>query len=412
MNLEEILKRAERFPHVFKLLPIVDGKPTESGTWAAYPHDEVTTFWINTSHVEAQKYYSKQLKFQEECSMAKALTVQEDKQVKSMIANNIQAIKSVLPKHLTPERAARIAYTALVKNPTLARCTQLSLMNSIIEASILGLEVGGPLRQATLIPFKNKHINGYEATLVVEYQGMIVLANNTGNMKNITAHPVFQNDQFQYNYGLNPDLSHIPCPDKDPGKLINAYAIIQYMTGGFDFEVIGEKVASEAKERSAAKFQKDSPWNKQEDVPAMWVKTAIRRLMNRVPKSAEIRKAMHAMDTEERSGQDMNHVIDISLDDFHSINMENAQLPPSNTNQNQRNKQTQNPGLDKKEKLPQENFSKETKQVIAIAKEFQNEYQKACDELKFGVVAPERLTPKDALKVYKRINELLDIVPA
>jgi len=313
LDKELILKKSTAFPHVFKLLPITDGKPNEPGTWGAYPFDSVMIFWINSSHTEATKYYSEYLKNKEQRKMTKALTVQEDKQIKNLIASNMKAIKSVLPKHLTPERAMRIAYTALVKNPTLARCSQISLMNAIIESSILGLELGGPLSQATLIPFKNNKSGQYEATLVIEYKGLIMLANNTGNVKEISAHPVFANDDFRFNYGLNPDLYHLPSQDINPGDLVNAYAIIKYVNGGMDFEVIGEKVAMEAKDRSAAKFKKDSPWNKKEDEPAMWVKTAIRRLMNRVPKSADIR---NQMDIENKTGQEMNHIIDIDLDDF------------------------------------------------------------------------------------------------
>jgi len=439
MNKQMILEKSIKFPHVFRLLPIVAGKPTDPGTWAAYQHDEVTIFWINTSHIEAQKYYNQQLRFKEESSMAKALTVQEDKQVKSLIASNIQAIKSVLPKHATPERIARIAYTALITNPTLARCTQLSLMNCIIQSSILGLEIGGPLGHAVLIPFKNNRIGQYEATLVIQYQGLIALAHNTGNVKSVTAHPVFENDQFRYNYGLNPDLAHVPCREVNPGELIHAYAIIQYTNGGHDFEVIGAKVASEAMGRSAAKFQKDSPWNKKEDIPAMWVKTAIRRLMNRVPKSAEIRKSM---DVETVSGQDMNHIIDIKMDDFPPINMGATQISPTTSAQKTGDKQSpeqsqeqntqqqgtkqqnsdpepnsggnqtqQSPEQGKADEIP-ENLSKEVMQVVTICETFPDEYKEACGKLGFGEVKPHVLKTEDAVKVYKKVNELLDSVDA
>lgn len=397
MNKALILKKASEYPQAFKILPLNIPYPKEPGTWGSYFFDNTMQFWINSSHREAISFYKYIVKMEEVYKMTKALTIQEDQQVKALIANNVKAIKSVLPKHLTPERAMRVAYTSLVKNPMLARCTQISLMNSIVEASILGLEVGGPLSHAALIPFKNNKTNAYETTLVIEYPGLIMLANNTGNVKSITAHAVFEKDDFKYNYGLNPDLHHIPCEDSNPGEIVNAYAIIQYLNGGYDFEVIGQKTASEAKGRSAAKFKKDSPWNKKEDLPAMWKKTAIRRLMNRVPKSAEIR---NKMDTEDRP---ISH-INIDLEDIQPVQL------PEKTASNDVKKQEQNKPAKKQAKktTPKPDLCKEVKQAISMQKEFPPEFTQAQAELKIAVKSIEDLTKDQAIAIGKKLNEILD----
>jgi recombination protein RecT len=401
MDKELILQKSTAFPHVFRLLPITEGKPIEPGTWGAYPFDSIMILWINSSHTEAIKYYSEYFKNKEQQKMSKELTIQEDNQIKNMLKCNIQAIKSVLPKHLTPERAMRIAYTSLVKNPMLARCSQVSLMNAIIESSMLGLELGGPLGQASLIPFKNGKTGGYEATLVVEYKGMITLANNTGNVKEISAHPVFEKDEFRFNYGLSPDLYHIPSQNVDSGDITHAYAIIKYVNGGIDFEVIGKKTAMEAKDRSAAKFKKDSPWNKKEDEPAMWVKTAIRRLMNRVPKSADIRQKM---DAEERSGQEMNHIIDISLDDFHAVKIpdqiEEKKEPVKKAEKKAEPEQ-------KKDPEPEKELSKEVRQALALCRQFPAEFNQACAELKINFSVND-FDDQIAIKVCKMVGQILD----
>ncbi len=62
MRKEHLLERAAIFPQAFKVLPIVDGKPEEQGTWAAYQNDESTLIWVDTSHPEAQIFYFKQIK--------------------------------------------------------------------------------------------------------------------------------------------------------------------------------------------------------------------------------------------------------------------------------------------------------------------------------------------------------------
>ena len=403
MDKELILQKSTAFPHVFRLLPITEGKPIEPGTWGAYPFDSIMILWINSSHTEAIKYYSEYFKNKEQQKMSKELTIQEDNQIKNMLKCNIQAIKSVLPKHLTPERAMRIAYTSLVKNPMLARCSQVSLMNAIIESSMLGLELGGPLGQASLIPFKNGKTGGYEATLVVEYKGMITLANNTGNVKEISAHPVFEKDEFRFNYGLNPDLYHIPSQNIDPGDITHAYAIIKYVNGGIDFEVIGKKTAMEAKDRSAAKFKKDSPWNKKEDEPAMWVKTAIRRLMNRVPKSADIRQKM---DAEERSGQEMNHIIDISLDDFHAVKIPD-QIEEKKEPVKKAEKKPEPEMETKPEPEPAKELSKEVRQALALCRQFPAEFNQACAELKINFSVND-FDDQIAIKVCKMVGQILD----
>lgn len=398
MDQHLILKKASDFPHVFKVRPIKDGQPEEPGTWGSYPFDDVMLFWVNSSHKEAIDFYKYIIKKEEIYQMTKALTIKEDEQVKSLLANNIKAIKSVLPKHLTPERALRVAYMSLVKTPLLARCTQVSLMNAIIEASTLGLEVGGPLRHAALIPFKNNKINAYEAVLVPEYPGLIMLANNTGNVKSITAQAVFEKDQFKYNYGLNPDLVHIPSEFVDAGKLINAYAIIQYLNGGFDFEVIGEKVAMQAKNKSAAKFKKDSPWNQEDNQPAMWKKTAIRRLMNRVPKSAEIR---NQMDTEERQ---ISH-INIDLEEMQAV-----QIPETTTEKEVKKPEKQKkaePKKEKTQKVEPDDYPKEIKQAISLKKQFAEDYYNACIKLSLHS-DPEKVTPEDAVRIIKEVGSMLD----
>ena len=79
----------------------------------------------------------------------KAVTTQDP--IFQMLAKYKPAIASVLPRHLTPERMLRIAHTSINKVPKLKSCTPISLLNAVIEISILGLEVG---RTAHIIPFK------------------------------------------------------------------------------------------------------------------------------------------------------------------------------------------------------------------------------------------------------------------
>ena len=55
-----------------------------------------------------------------------------------------------LPKHLSPERFARIAITALTRTPKLQQCSKESVMKCLLDLSAIGLEPDG--RHAHLIP--------------------------------------------------------------------------------------------------------------------------------------------------------------------------------------------------------------------------------------------------------------------
>ena len=236
--------------------------------------------------------------------MTNNLPAEKKQEVYSMLTKNMASVKNVLPKHVTAERMLRIAYQAIVQNPTLAECSQISLMNALIESSQLGLEIGGPLGHAYLIPFKGK------ATLVVGYKGFMDLAYRSGRVSNFSAQPVYEKDHFLYSYGLEPKLEHVPSDEEDPGDLKAAYAIVHFKGGGFDFEVVTKRDAKTTKRRSPGAKKPDSPWNT-EDEWTMWVKTAIRKLAKRTPLSPEIQRAA-ALDEYADAGMNQNitHVID------------------------------------------------------------------------------------------------------
>jgi len=206
--------------------------------------------------------------------------------IKNIMVTNMKAITSVLPKHLTPERVLRMTYTALQRTPKLMTCDQLSLVNAMLEASMLGLEINTPQHLCTILPYKGK------AQLIVEYRGKIALAYQSPNVSHFSAHAVFEQDGFDYEYGTEQKLYHKPYSGKeDRGELIAAYAQIKYKDGAFDFEVIHQADADQAKSFSPSKGSSYSPWNVKEHIPAMWVKTAIHRLSKRVPQCPELHLA-------------------------------------------------------------------------------------------------------------------------
>jgi recombination protein RecT len=205
-------------------------------------------------------------------------------QIAQLLSANMKALKSVLPKHLTPERIMRIAYIAIERVPKLAECTKASLINAILEASILGLEISTPLGQAHLIPY------GRKATLIIGYLGFVDLAFRSEKISKFSWQAVYEKDHFKYQYGTNAFIEHKPSDDLEPGALKYAYAIAEFKDGSMEFEVVNERTAMATKARSAARNKADSPWNTGDEW-TMWVKTAMRKLAKRLPMSPELQRA-------------------------------------------------------------------------------------------------------------------------
>src|SRR5262245_6000224 len=88
----------------------------------------------------------------------------------------IEQLRTALPKHVTPERLARIVLTELRRVRGLADCTPQSLFGAVMTCAQLGLEPG-VLGQAWIIPYKG------EATLVVGYRGLVALAWRSAQIK-------------------------------------------------------------------------------------------------------------------------------------------------------------------------------------------------------------------------------------
>jgi recombination protein RecT len=192
-----------------------------------------------------------------------------------------------LPKHMTSDRLARIALTEIRKVPTLAKCDQTSFLGAIMQCAQLGLEPGGALGHAYLLPFENRKKGITEVQFIVGYRGMIDLARRSGQIVSLTARTVHENDEFSYQYGLNEDLKHVPASG-DRGALLYVYAVAKLKDGGVQFEVMSRSDID--KVRAQSKAGNYGPWQTHYDEMAK--KTVIRRLFKYLPVSIELATAV------------------------------------------------------------------------------------------------------------------------
>lgn len=222
--------------------------------------------------------------------------VTENKQPKNMkdwIMAMKPQIEAALPSVITTERFTRMALTAVSSNPKLANCTPKSFMGALMNAAQLGLEPNTPLGQAYLIPYKIKGVD--EVQFQIGYKGMIDLAHRSGEFKNIEARVVCENDEFEYEYGLEPKLFHRPVKS-NRGKPIYYYAVFTLVNGGFGFEVMSkEEINMHKNKYSQAAGSKYSPWSTNFDDMAK--KTVLKRVLKYAPIRTEFARKINNDET-------------------------------------------------------------------------------------------------------------------
>ncbi|MFE1631291.1 recombinase RecT [Brevibacillus reuszeri] len=242
--------------------------------------------------------------------------------IKKELADNFQAIKSLVPKHMTPERLARITLTAISRTPLLVECTPASIVGAVMNCATLGLEPN-LIGHAYLVPYKNKQ--GFmECQFQIGYKGQIDLIRRTGDVSKIYAETVYENDLFIYIKGEDKRLIHVPfdmlhhlenfVPNKDDfmdimmaqalqvikardpkdeGKPVRYYSAYRMKDDAFDFMTMTvEQCKKHANKHSKSKKngQLTGPWADHFD--SMAKKTCIKEMAKYMPISIEVQEKL------------------------------------------------------------------------------------------------------------------------
>lgn len=204
--------------------------------------------------------------------------------LRDLLISYQSSIADVLPKHLTPERMIKLACIAAGRSKGLLKCTQASIIESVMKSAELGLDCSGTLGEAYLIPYKD------QCQFIVGYQGLIKLARNSGEIVNLNAVVVHKNDTFRVRLGTDSKIEHEPCYDGDRGEMVAVYAVANFRDGGHQFDVMTKADVDAIRRRSKASGS--GPWVT--DYHEMARKTVVRRLCKYLPKSQELQKAMES----------------------------------------------------------------------------------------------------------------------
>jgi recombination protein RecT len=203
-------------------------------------------------------------------------------------------IAQVLPKHLTSERILQLATTLVSRNPEIKSCTLPSIIGSVMNAAMLGLDLTPQFGECYLIPYNNSKTGVKELEFQIGYKGWIKLFRNTGLISNIYAECVREGDEFDVELGLRYDLKHKPNYGKR-GKLLFTYCVVRFKDNAYNFKVLAEAdvFARRARSKSymnAVKYKTDkSPWITDEE--AMWNKSAVLGIRAFIPSNTELAQA-------------------------------------------------------------------------------------------------------------------------
>lgn len=184
------------------------------------------------------------------------------------------------------DKECSFAIQHLMKNPYLAGADRNSILMSVLNIAQIGLTLNPALKLAYLVP---RRVNGnLECVLEPSYQGLVKLATDTGSVKNLYAHCIYDADTFSHTLGTSPEIIHSPKLG-NRGKFIGVYAVAILQDGSKQIEVMDVTEIDDIKETSEsfrsfkAGKSKSCIWNDYFD--EMSRKTVIKRICKYLPKT-------------------------------------------------------------------------------------------------------------------------------
>ena len=234
------------------------------------------------------------------------------------IQSQIQAMEKqfqmAMPRGLEAAQLVRDALTVVRQTPKLAECEPNSLIGSLMTAAQLGLRPGvGALGHCYILPFYNGRTRRMEAQFILGYQGMLELANRSGDIEYVTAQKVCANDEFRQD-PISGKHQHLPPVTGSRGEVMGYYCVffrkgsergqMVYMTKE-DMEDHRDKFATAKKNG-----QVFGPWKDHFD--AMALKTVVRQNFKFMPKSTMIENALVADETIRLTAAPMDDLSQVS----------------------------------------------------------------------------------------------------
>jgi recombination protein RecT len=220
-------------------------------------------------------------------------TVSRQSALRQLLKRYEPIIQEALPQGYVAERLVRLAMTQMRYVPRLAQADDMSLLGAVLTSAQLGIEPG-PLGEGWILPWKNGKTGKIEARFQLGYKGMAKLFWQHPLAAYLDTQTVYENDEFDYDFGTNAFLHHKPARGDRGTKTGEYYAIAKLTNGGYRFVVLSTDDVNK-RHRQRSQTPNSPAWTN--DYDAMAEKSCIVELFGLLPKSASLSRAMAADDT-------------------------------------------------------------------------------------------------------------------
>lgn len=204
-------------------------------------------------------------------------------------------LPALLKKHnIEPAQFVQIVLSELKKNEKLLVAfneNPASMFASILAGAEIGLIPSDMLGEFYLIPRK---IDGkMTVTPLIGYKGLVNVILRSGEVTKVHTQCVFEGEEFQPIFGLEPNIIHKPNYDVERSSktLKFVYAVAKLKNGDYQFEVLSK--GDIVKINNLSRYDNALYFNDQKD-PQMWMvkKTALIQLAKMLPKDFYGKKAV------------------------------------------------------------------------------------------------------------------------
>lgn len=200
--------------------------------------------------------------------------------LREQLENRMPEIAAMLSAtKMDPERFLRVALLAATKNPGLKECKVESIFLAVMESARLGLQPDN--KEAAIVKF------GDHAELLPMVGGVIRLMLRSPGLLKVEARVVRDGDEFDYRYGLDPQLVHKPIGGSDR-EITHAYAVMWRQGAGTTFEVVTREEIEQV--RLSSRAPNSPAWR--DWLGEMCRKVALKRLAKYADLSPEATRAI------------------------------------------------------------------------------------------------------------------------
>lgn len=200
------------------------------------------------------------------------------------------ALALSLPGHMNYQEFINLVTMAVAEDPEIMICTKRSIVTAAMKAAADGLKPDK--REGAFVAYNVKVSKKgqpdrwqKEAKWMPMVYGIIKKVRQSGEVKSLTAHVAYANDEFDYELGDNERLIHKPVM-RDRGDPLCAYAIAKLDNGEIVREIVDLDDLEKIRAVNRAAGGDSSPWAKWWSEMAR--KSAVRRLSKWLPMSKEV----------------------------------------------------------------------------------------------------------------------------